>query len=214
MAKYSIVALTALLITGFGAPCLACAQAAADLSAPGVGGNFSATGMSPNLSASNRAVPSGASGGGNGLKAQTRSALSARFSSITSGPPTSLPSTSQPSYRGRSYEMLQATAILPLQAKPKPAGRGFAAAYPSISAPRLTGFGRSSQLTPPASHSPGVSSSSLQTPVYSFLVRNDKEMHSGASQLGLLRKLNHMKNSNGSPMRSLSGLRSSGGSHR
>jgi hypothetical protein len=204
MAKYSIVVLTALLLTGFGAPRLARAQVAADLSAPVVGGNFSATGMSPNLSAPNGAVASGATGGGNGLRAQTRSVSSVRFGSITP----------RPSYRVRGYEMLQETVILPLQAKPKPGLPKFAAAYPSISAPRLTGFGRSSQLTPPASHSSGTSSSSLQTPVYSFLVGHEKGTHSGASQLGLLRKLNHTKSSNGSLIRSLSGLESGGGSNR
>jgi hypothetical protein len=196
MAKYSIVALTALLITGFGAPCLACAQAAADLSAPGVGGNFSATGMSPNLSASNGVGTSGASGGGNGLRAQTRSVSSAPFGFITP----------RPSYRGRSYPMMQETAVLPLQAKPKQALRGVAGAYPSISAPRPAGFGRSSQLTPPASHSSGRSSSSLQTPVYSFLVSNEKG-GSGGSALpsGLSRKPGGLRSASGPLSRLLSG---------
>jgi hypothetical protein len=205
MAKYSSVVLTAIFLTGFGALQVARAQVAADLSAPVVAGNFSATGMSPNLSASNGVGTSGASGGGNGLRAQTRSVSSAPFGFITP----------RPSYRGRSHPMMQETAILPLQAKPKPALRGVAGAYPSISAPRPAGFGRSSQLTPPASHSSGRSSSSLQTPVYSFLVRNEKGgSHSGASQSGLLRKLNHMRSSHGPLIRSLSDLGSGGGSDR
>lgn len=205
MAKYSIVVLVSLLLTGFGAPWCARAQLAADLSAPVVAGNFSATGMSPNLSVSNGVGASGASGGGHGLRAQTRSVSSARFGSMTP----------RPSYRGRSYPMTQETVILPLQPEPKPGLRGVAGAYPSISAPRPTGFGRSSQLAPPASHSSGRSSSSLQTPVYSFLVSNEKgRSHSGASQLGLLRKLSHMTNSHGPLMRSSPGLGSGGGSDR
>jgi hypothetical protein len=208
MKKYSIEALAALLLTGFAALQCARAQVAADFSAPVVGGNFSATGMAPNLSAnlsaSSGAVASGTTGGGNGIRSQTRSVSSARFSSITS----------RSSYRARSYEMLQETVILPLQAKPKPGLRGFAGAYPSISAPRLTGLSHSSQLAPPASHSPGGSSSSLQTPVYSFLVGSEKGVHPGASQLGLVRKLNHMKSSNGFLTRHSAGLGSGGGSNR
>ena len=204
MAKCSITVLTALLLAGLGAPGCARAQVAADLSAPVVGVNFAATGMSPNLSASNGAVASGTTGGGNGIRSQTRSVSSARFSSITS----------RSSYRARSYEMSQETVILPLQAKPKPGLRGFAGAYPSISAPRLTGLSHSSQLAPPASHSPGGSSSSLQTPVYSFLVGSEKGVHPGASQLGLVRKLNHMKSSNGFLTRHSAGLGSGGGSNR
>jgi hypothetical protein len=205
MAKYSIVVLAALLLAGIGVPRRARAQVAADLSAPSGASNFSATGMSANLSATNGAGASRASGGGNGLRAQTRSVSSARFGSITS----------RPSYRGRSNEMMQEALILPLQAKPKPGLRGFAGTYPSISAPRPTGLGRSSQPAPPASHSSGWRSSSLQTPVYSFLVRNEKaDPHSGASQPGLPRRSNHMRKSHGSLMRSLSGLASGGGSDR
>jgi hypothetical protein len=205
MAKHFIVILALLPLAVLGAMGLASAQVAANLSVPAGGGDFSATGMSANLAASNGAGASGPSGGGNGLRAQTGSVPRAQFGSITS----------RPSYRGRSNEMMQETVILPLQAKPKPRLRGFAGKYPSISAPRPTGLGRSSQPTAPASHSSGWSSSSLQTPVYSFLVRNEKGgSHSGASQPGLPRRSNHMRNSHGSLMRSLSGLGSGGGSDR
>jgi hypothetical protein len=204
MANYSIVVLAALLLAGIGAPRGARAQVPAGFSAPSGGVDFSAAGMSANLSASNGTGASGGSGGGNVLRAQTRNNVSsARFGSITS----------RPSHRSRSNEMMEETLMPPLPAKPKPAMRKFAGTYPSISDPRPTGFGLSSPLTPPAAHPSRTSSSSLQTPLYSFLVRNEKGgSHSGTSQL--LRRLNHMRDSHGPPMRSSSGLGSGGGSDR
>jgi hypothetical protein len=203
MTKRLTVILALLPLAVFGATGSASAQLAADLSAPAGGGNFSAAGLSANLSASNGAGTSATSGGGNGLKAQARSVSSAGFGFIMS----------RPSYRGKSNEMMQETLMLPLQAKPKPRLRGFAGTHPLIPAPRPIGSSLSSQLTTPASHSSGNSSSSLQTPLYSFLVRNEKGgSHSGTSQL--LRRLDHMRDSHGPSMRSSSGLGSGGGSDR
>jgi hypothetical protein len=203
MAKYSIVVLAALLLAGIVAPRSARAQLAADFSASSAASNFSATGMSPNLSASNSSGASGPSGGGNGLRAQTRNVSSTRFGSIMS----------RPSHRSRRNEMLEETLMLPSPAKPKPASRQFAGTYPSISFPHPAGSGLSSQLKPPASLSSGRSPSSLQTPLYSFLVGSEKDgPHSAASQL--LRRLNQRRDPPGLPKRSSSGLRSGGGSDR
>jgi hypothetical protein len=204
MAKYLIVILAVLPLTVIAAMRPACAQVAADLSAPAGGGDFTATGLSASLSASNASGALGTSATGGGSRAHESNVSSGRSSLLTS----------RASHLAKYDEMMQATTTSG-QERPKWVLQGLSGVHPSISPPRPLGPSYSGQLTAPAAVSSGRSSSSLRTPLYSFLMSNEKgASHPGRSEPGLSGKTNHMRNSNGSLIRSLTGLGSSRGLDR
>jgi hypothetical protein len=179
---------------------IASAQVAANLSASAGSADFSASGMSASLSASNSAGSSGVSGVGNGLRAQSASTSSVRLSSVTS----------RALYRVRGNEMMQDTIIPPLQSRPRAGLQGLARVHPSMTTIGPIGLSRSSQLTAPAPYSSGRSSSSLQTPVYSFLVGNESIGSRPSTQRQSRPSSGmHSRGGKGALIRSLSGMGSS-----
>jgi hypothetical protein len=186
MTQYLMAIVAVLLCSGLGGARVARAQLAADLCAPAGSAGFAATGMSANLSASNGAGASGSSGaGGNRLKAQTRT--------VSSTQPRS--GASRVSYH-IGYEEMQAGL--------KPKLQGLASMHPSTSG--KAGLSSSGQRTASAPQSAGRSLPSLQSPLYSFVVGNEKGgSHSSASQQSPSGKPKRSASSSGSLIQSLTG---------
>jgi hypothetical protein len=195
MAKYLIPILTALHLTVLGLG-FACAQIAADLSAPAGVGDLSADGLSADLSSENGAGASGASTAGRGMKAQSSGVSSSRSRSVTS----------RASYPSRYAEMMQDAPSPFLQVSPKAVAQRTRAMGISVVPIHPSGLGGSSRPTISAPRSFRSPPSALQTPVYSFLMGFEKGgRRPGASQPDLTGKPNRRRISHGSQIRLLTG---------
>ncbi len=197
MTRYPITTYAVVLTIALGYTSVAFSQLSADLSASPNAGALQAEGLAANLSSTGSYAGSG--------KNELRSSHAAI---LTGGSSPAIQSISRTSIQ--KYEEGMQESLLPsLKSSPKPSTPGLTGGGIHFSPIRPVQLGSTSHFKSSTPRSAGRYSSTAQTPLYSFLLKQGKRGSRSTTSRNLSKRSSHNKSSSSKLMQSLGGTRGS-----